>query len=333
MRIRWRGFELPTRVTCEEETLTPTYGKFVAEPFMRGFGITVGNSLRRVLLSSLEGAAPTSLRIKGIRHEFDALQGMFEDVTDVVLNLKQLLVKMEDNRPITLKISKKGKGPVTAKDIEPHHQIEVINPELVLATLTEDILFEAEITVAKGRGLVLAEEHNIKDQPVGTIAVDSIFTPVRRVRYHNENTRVGQLTNFDKLILEIWTDGTVAPKMALIEASTILRKHFNPFIKQTDLAEEVEKEDSTPEDVGAAPSGPDAELAAKIAKPITELEPSVRAYNCLKAEGIKTIGDLVARNESDMLKIRNFGKTSMKELKKKLEQFGLSFGMKIDRKE
>lgn len=329
MRIKWRGFELPTRVSCDKDTLTESYGHFVIEPFMRGFGTTIGNSMRRVLLSSLAGAAATAVLIKNAKHEFDPLEGVMEDTTDIILKLKNLLVSIDSDEPITLKLIKKGKGPVTAGDIEPHHQVEIINPELVICNLTDNVEFEADITVQTGRGYVLAEEKDIKHFPVETIAIDSIYSPVRRVRYDIEHTRIGQLTNFDKLKLEIWTDGTVDPEMALVEAATILRKHMNPFIKYFELGEEVEKEDKSPEEIGVEEDSEDTELAAKLSLPITELEPSVRAYNCLKAEGMKTLGDLCERPESDMLKIRNFGKTSMKELKKKLEQFGLTFGMKV----
>ncbi|GIW71455.1 MAG: hypothetical protein KatS3mg102_0997 [Planctomycetota bacterium] len=240
MRARWRSFELPTKVEVERETLTRSYGKFIAEPFERGFGTTIGNSLRRVLLSSLEGAAVTHVKIDGALHEFSSLEGVLEDVTDIVLNVKNLLVAVHSEQPRTLKIDVKRKGEVTAADIQPDPQVEIINPELVIATLTEEVAFRMELTVRRGRGYVTAEENDTEDREIGVIPVDSLFSPVRRVRFRTENTRVGQLTDYDKLILEIWTNGTVDPEHALVEAGKILRKHLIPFVNYYELGERLE---------------------------------------------------------------------------------------------
>lgn len=344
MRIRWRGFELPTHVTLEKDTSSDRYGKFVAEPFERGYGVTVGNSLRRVLLSSLEGAAVSSVRVevahKGedgkpktthISHEFTAIPGLYEDVTDLVLNLKELRLKLYTDEPVTLKLERRTKGPVKAGDIQRDERVEVVNPELLLCTLTDDITLNIEMSARKGRGYRTAEENINPEMAIGVIPIDSIYTPVRRVRYKVENTRVGQQTDFDKLILEIWTDGTITPEMALVEASTILRKHFNPFVKYFELGKQMEA-------IGAeVPAGvlegveetTAKEIRDKLKLPVSVLEPSVRAENCLAAANIQTLGDLVKMNEVDVLKIKNFGKTSLKEIKKKLADMGLSFGMEV----
>jgi DNA-directed RNA polymerase subunit alpha len=344
MRIRWRGFELPTHVTLEKETATERYGKFTAEPFERGYGVTIGNSLRRVLLSSLEGAAASSIRLevthKGedgkqktthVSHEFTAIPGVYEDVTDVVLNVKELRLKLHTDEPVTIKLDKKGKGPVKAGDIVPDERFEVVNPDLVICTLTDDVALELEMAARKGRGYRTAEENIAADQAIGVIPIDSIYTPVRRVRYKVENTRVGQQTDYDKLILEVWTDGTVQPEMALVEAATILRKHLNPFVKYFELGKQIEAaavvapigELETPEEAGVR------ELREKLNLPISVVEPSVRAENCLTAAEIRTLGQLVAMTEADALKIKNFGMTSLKEIKKKLGDMGLSFGMEV----
>jgi len=344
MRIRWRGFELPTHVTLEKDTANDRYGKFVAEPFERGYGVTVGNSLRRVLLSSLEGAAVSSLRVevthKGedgkpktthVSHEFTAIPGLYEDITDVVLNIKELRLKLHTDEAVTFKVDRKTKGPVKAGDIQRDERFEIVNPELVICTLTEDVAFNLEMTARKGRGYRTAEENINADQPIGVIPIDSIYTPVRRVRYKVENTRVGQQTDFDKLILEIWTDGTVTPELALVEASTILRKHFNPFVKYFELGKQIETA-GVQEPVGELETGEETgakEMRDKLKLPVSVLEPSVRAENCLAAASIQTLGDLVRMSEADVLRIKNFGKTSLKEIKKKLADMGLAFGMEI----
>ena len=345
MRIRWRGFELPTHVTLEKDTANERYGKFVAEPFERGYGVTVGNSLRRVLLSSLEGAAVASVRVevthKGedgklktthVSHEFTAIPGLYEDVTDLVLNLKELRLKLHTDEPVTLKVEKRTKGPVKAGDIVRDERFEIVNPDLLLCSVTaDDVTINLEMTARKGRGYRTAEENITSEMAIGVIPIDSIYTPVRRVRYKVENTRVGQQTDYDKLVLEIWTDGTVTPEMALVESSTILRKHFNPFVKYFELGKQMETAGAAAP-VGELEVGEETsvkEIRDKLKLPVSVLEPSVRAENCLAAANIQTLGDLVKLNEADVLKIKNFGKTSLKEIKKKLGDMGLSFGMEV----
>ncbi|MFH0939172.1 MAG: DNA-directed RNA polymerase subunit alpha [Planctomycetota bacterium] len=344
MRIRWRGFELPTHIALEKETATDCYGKFVAEPFERGYGVTVGNSLRRVLLSSLEGAAVSSVRVevthKGedgksktthVAHEFTAIPGLYEDVTDLVLNLKELRLKLHTDEPVVIKLERRNKGPVKAGDIICDERFEIINSDLLLCTLTNDITLNLEITARKGRGYRTAEENITPEMAIGIIPCDSIYTPVRRVRYKVENTRVGQQTDFDKLLIEIWTDGTLSPEMALVEASTILRKHFNPFVKYFEMGRQMEEVASSeaPAQLESGEGVSSNELRDKLKQAISSLEPSVRAKNCLTAANIQILGDLVKRSEADMLKIRNFGKTSLKEIKKKLADIGMSFGMEV----
>ncbi|MHC4883984.1 MAG: DNA-directed RNA polymerase subunit alpha [Planctomycetota bacterium] len=336
MRIRWRGFELPTRVILEESTCSDTYGKFIAEPFERGYGITVGNSLRRVLLSSIEGTAPISVKFGQVNHEFTAIPGVYDDITNIILNLKGLLVKISGNGPEVIRLSKKGPGEVKAGDFEANHNVEIVNPDLVLANIVgEDAELSMEVTVAKGRGYKRAEELASTESELGLIPIDATFSPVVRTRWSTEDTRVGQMTNYDRLFLEIWTDGTVKPEDALVEASSILRKHLNPFIKYFELGAELENEDVVAEVSGEESDSAvveDKELMDKIDQPVSVLDPSVRAANCLAAEGIKTIRDLVCRQESDMLQVRNFGKTSLKEIKAKLAEMGISFGMDVTRR-
>lgn len=328
MRIRWRSFELPTRVVPDQEILSDSYGRFVAEPFERGFGISIGNSLRRVLLSSLEGSAVTSVKIEGVSHEFSTIEGVLEDVTDIVLNLKQLLVSLETDEPQKIRIDVGRKGEVKASDIQASPSVKIVNPDLHIATLTEDVPFKAEMEVRKGRGYVTAEENALGEQEIGLIPVDSIFSPVRRVKYTTENTRVGQMTNYDRLILEIWTDGTVAPEMALVEASKILRRHLNPFVQYFELGKELEQEKAREEESKLKEQEKD-ELRATLDQSVAELDLSVRSANCLEAENIKTIRDLVIRPETEMLKFRNFGKTSLKEIKDKLAERNLELGMDL----
>ncbi len=331
MRIRWRNLELPTRVVAEE--VSDTYGRFVAEPFEKGFGTTVGNGLRRVLLSSIEGSAVTHCKIRGVRHEFTALPYMAEDITDVVLNVKKLLVRLHQDGPVTLRIERTTKGAVTGADIVCDPGAEIVNPEVHVCTLTEDAEFACELTARRGRGYVTAEENAQPEPEIGVIPVDSIFSPVHRVRYRIENTRVGKLTNYDKLILEIWTDGTVRPDDALVEASKIFRKHLNPFVQYGMAGAEI-----VPEEMPATPlTLPEPEPAAKmlslkerLALPISDLDLSVRASNCLEAENIKTIGDLVRLSEADLLAFKNFGKTSLREVDQKLRSVGLKLDMDLE---
>jgi DNA-directed RNA polymerase subunit alpha len=332
MRIRWRGLELPSRVVRDEQLSTDTYGRFHVEPFERGFGTTVGNSLRRILLSSLEGAAVTHIRLKGAEHEFSSLTGVTEDVTDIILNVKGLIVKLDVDEVKELKISTNKAGPVTAGMIESDANVTIVNKDLVLATLTEDVPFEMVLTVGKGRGYVTASE-NIADadeQEIGVIAVDSIYSPVTRVRYATEDARVGQKTDYDRLILEIWTNGTVSPEMALVEASKILRKHLSPFVQYFELGSDVASDDAVSALQDANRAMIDPELQQKLNMSVQELDLSVRANNCLESAKIATVRELVKKTDGDLLKVRSFGKTSLREVKRKLADMGLSLGMDLD---
>ena len=326
MRIRWRGLELPSRVVSDQAVSTPTYGRFVVEPFERGFGITVGNSLRRILLSSLEGAAVTAIKIQGADHEFMSIPGVIEDVADIVLNVKSLVVKSHGEGARTINVRSEVKGPITADMIESDPAIEVINRDLVLATLSEDTPFSMELYVQTGRGYVPAEEmiDPDADQEAGLIQVDASFSPVTRVRYRTEDTRVGQKTNYDRLVLEIWTNGTITPEMAMVEAAKILRKHLNPFVEYFELGEQIVE--TGPIEVQ---EGVDVELQKKLSMSVHELELSVRANNCLEAAKIETVGQLVRLTEAELLKIRSFGKTSLREVKRRLTDLGLSLGMAV----
>ena len=329
MRIRWRNFELPSQVRLERETATNQYGRFLVEPFEKGFGTTIGNGLRRVLLSSIEGTAVTWVRIDGVVHEFSTIPGVLEDVTQIVLNIKKLRVKLHTDAPTPLRIDVNQKGEVRAEKIEGDHNVEIANPELKICTLTEDVRFFCEMQVKKGRGYVTAEENVSEELEIGTIPVDSIFSPVHRVRYAIENTRVGKSTDYDRLVLEIWTDGTVTPEMGLVEASKIYRKHLNPFVQYFDM-----KEDLAVEGGALAPEGDEGarrrEMVDLLNKSIDMLELSVRAKNCLDSENVATLRDLVTLSEPELLKVRNFGKTSLKEVKSKLAALGLSLGMNIE---
>ncbi len=327
MRIRWRGLELPTRVVSDEAVSTPTYGRFVVEPFERGFGTTVGNSLRRILLSSLAGAAVTSLKVAGVDHEFSSLAGVLEDVTDIVLNVKGLIVKSHSAEMKTMRVHGAVAGEVTADMIEADPAIEIINRDLVLATLTENVEFDMEMLVQTGRGFVPAEEmiDPDADQEIGRIHVDAVYSPVTRVRYTTEDTRVGQRTNYDRLVLEIWTNGTITPEMAMVEAAKILRKHLNPFVQYFELGETI-----IDAGVAEAEAEVDAELTKKLNMSVHELELSVRANNCLDSSKVHSVGELVTKTEADLLKIRSFGKTSLREVKRKLADLGLTLGMSVE---
>ena len=326
MRIRWRGLELPTRVVNDQDVSTPTYGRFSVEPFERGFGTTVGNALRRILLSSLEGAAVTSMKIHGAEHEFMSLPGVMEDVTDIVLNIKQLVVKSHADTPKTMRLHSEVKGVVTAEMMETDPAIEIINPELVIATLTDDVKFDMEMVVQGGRGYVPGEQmyDPDADQELGRIYIDASYSPVTRVRYRIENTRVGQRTNYDRLLLEIWTNGTITPEMALVEAAKIFRKHLNPFVQYFELGEQIIE--ATP---GEEHEEIDSELLRKLSMSVHELELGVRSNNCLEAGNIQTVGQLVNCPETELLQIRSFGKTSLREVKRKLQDLGLSLGMNV----
>ncbi len=329
MRIRWRGFELPTRVVVDRGTVTQGYGKFIAEPFERGYGHTIGNSLRRVLLSSLEGAAVIWAKIEGISHEFTAVPGCREDVTEIVLNLKQLLLRTDASGEQLLVVEKKGTGPVLAGDIQVNEKVEIVNPDLLICEMSDSATFKAEIGVRRGRGYRTAEELAVEggDRDLGVIPIDASFSPVRRVRYATENARVGQRTDYDRLTLEIWTDGTIGPEEALAEAGMILRKHLNPFVKYFELGREIPQAEAIRRELESPEEIRKRERLEQLSQPVSILDPSVRASNCLQAEGIRTLAELVRRSETEMLKVRNFGKTSLREIKKKLAELSLSFGM------
>jgi DNA-directed RNA polymerase subunit alpha len=277
-----------------------------------------------VLLSSLEGAAVRSIKIKGVQHEFSPLKGVMEDVVDIVLNCKNLIVKLEGDEPKTMKLAARGPGEVTADMISADTAVTILNKDLVIATLTEPVELEMEFTVAKGRGYVPAsEQYNRDEQEIGLIHMDAIYSPVQRVRYKIEETRVGQRTNYDKLTLEVWTNGTVAPEMALVEAAKILRKHLNPFVQYFEIGEDRVTDEA------AAAASVDEDLIRKLNMGIAELELSVRASNCLESARIETVGQLVTQTDADLLKLRSFGRTSLREVKRKLQDIGLDLGMTL----
>ena len=324
MHIRWRGLELPSMVTCEQETLSANYGKFVAEPFHRGFGTTVGNGLRRILLSSLEGSAVTQIKIQNALHEFTTIPGVLQDVTDIVLNIKSLVVKNHSETTRVLRVERNTAGDILAGDIETDESVDVINKDHVIATLTDDIPFVMEMVVENGRGYVPSTEHSQNVQEVGIIPIDAIFSPVTRVRYAVDETRVGQKTNYDKLTLEIWTDGSIGPEMAMVESAKILRKHLNPFVQYSELGPQVRSPARA-----TSNSGIDPALEAKLNMPIAELNLSVRAGNCLESENIMTVRELVSRSEDHLLEVRNFGETTLVEVQEKLRELGLHLGMRV----
>lgn len=331
MRIRWKGLELPTRVVLDETTARPTYGQFIAEPFERGFGVTIGNSIRRILLSSLEGAAVTGVRVEGALHEFTSVDGVIEDATDIILNLKGLIVRLEGSEPRTVTLEADQPGPVTAGMIQTDPNVEIVNPAHVICTLAKGARLAMEIRIKKGRGYVTAEENTPEgDQEIGFIPIDSHFSPVERVRYRTEDTRVGQRTNYDRLVLEVWTNGTVSPDMTLVEAAKIMRKHLNPFVEYFQLGEEVVAEQVAEADEVVGAEEYVSELERKLAMPIVELNLSVRASNCLESDNIMTVGQLVRLSEDGLLAIRSFGKTSLREVKRKLADLGLSLGMDLE---
>jgi DNA-directed RNA polymerase subunit alpha len=329
MRIRWRNFELPSKVVPDTETMTAEYGQFVIEPFERGFGHTIGNGLRRVLLSSIEGSAVTSVKIEGSSHEFDSMEGVYEDITDIILNLKRLRIQYEGTGSIACRLHKSGKGEVTGADVECEGDAHVVNSDLHIATLTMDRDLIIEMEVKRGRGYVAADENQDPHGELGLIPVDSIYSPVHRVRYAVEATRVGKLTNYDRLLLEIWTDGTVSPELALVEAAKIYRKHLNPFVlfdssvDETPIAEDPSMSEFNAENQQTS------ELEMILQVSITELELSVRARNCLDGANLRTLGDLVSLTESEVMHLKNLGKTSLTEIKNKLSERGLALGMTI----
>ncbi|MBW7888671.1 MAG: DNA-directed RNA polymerase subunit alpha [Bacteroidetes bacterium] len=317
-------FQMPERVELEESTATERYGKFIFQPLEKGYGVTIGNSLRRVLLSSLPGFAITAIRVDGIVHEFTSLPGVVEDVTDMVLNLKQVRLKATNKKIGKVTVPLKGPGKFTAEDIQKASpEVEILNPEIHIATLNKDANFEIELRIGRGKGYVTAEENKMPDQVVGLIPIDSIFTPIVNVRYFIESTRVGQQTDYEKLTLEVETDGSINPKEAVAYAGRVLRDHIQFFIN-FDTSLETEKEEVEQ----------DAEIA-RIRKilitPVDELELSVRSHNCLRAADIRTLGDLVRKEEAELLKFRNFGRKSLAELTAIVDENNLTFGMDVDK--
>jgi DNA-directed RNA polymerase subunit alpha len=302
-----------------KESLTPTYGKFIAEPFERGYGTTVGNALRRVLISSIEGAAVTNVKIEGLLHEFSGLEGILEDGAQIVLNVKKLVLRYHGKEPKKIIIDAKKAGEVLARDIQTDETVDIINPDLHICTLTKEVRFYMEMEVERGRGYVLAEKNKKEGSPIGVIPVDSLFSPVAKVNFSVEETRVGQITDYDRLILEIWTNKATGPEEALLYASNILQRHLDIFVNYGDLPEEEEEEEED-----------DQEFLDMIRKPISELELSVRSANCLEAASIKTIGDLIQKTETQMLKYKNFGKKSLAEISNILTVMGLQLGMNLE---
>ncbi len=341
MHVRWRGLELPARVTVDHKSLTPTFGRFITEPFERGFGTTVGNGLRRILLSSIEGAAVITINVIEVRkgaqktkvtHEFSTLPGVLEDVTDIVLNVKGLIVSTESDEPKRMRLSARHDGPagsevvVTCDLIDADPSVKIHNPDHVLATLTDrGAELDMEFTVVRGRGYqtAVAQIKRGEDQIIGEIPVDAIFTPVTRVRYRIEDTRIGQRTNYERLVLDIWTNGTISPELALVESAKILRKHLNPFVQYFDLGRDTVSAEAS------AAASVDDDLIRKLSMPVGDLELSVRASNCIESARIRTVGELVTKTENDLLGVRSFGRTSLREVKRKLEELGLALGMPL----
>jgi DNA-directed RNA polymerase subunit alpha len=315
----WKGFQKPKRLDFEPESLSATYGKFYAQPFERGFGTTIGNALRRVLLSSIEGAAITAVKIEGVLHEFSSLPGVVEDVTDIILNLKQIPIKMHttDEKILTLDVTRKGK--VTASDLQGDSSIDILDADAPIATLSENGKLQMEMRVSMGRGYVSADKNFDEDMGIGYIPIDSVHSPVRRVNYHVEAARIGQATDYDRLVLEVWTNGTVSPADAVGLAATLLRDHLTIFVNA-----EVETALEVPD--GELPEN----LAEYLNKSVDELELSVRSANCLKNAGIRTIRDLVQKSEKDMLETKNFGRKSLNEIRDILRPMGLSLGMELE---
>ncbi|NQT95739.1 MAG: DNA-directed RNA polymerase subunit alpha [Candidatus Omnitrophica bacterium] len=320
MGIAWRNFEMPKVLKPNDDTLTDTYGEFIAEPFERGYGMTLGNSMRRVLLSTVEGTAVTNIKIEGVEHEFASIPGVVEDVTQIILNIKRLVIRSHTSTPKPIFIKAQRKGKVTAKDIIADETLDIINPDLLIATLTKSTKLNIEMEIGRGRGYVPAERNKKESQTIGIIPIDSLFSPVTKVNFLVTDTRVGQITDYDKLILQIWTNGAVTPKEALLYASNVLQRHLDIFVNFGKLPEDLELVEEPEEDT---------EMIEKLKMPVSELELSVRSANCLEKAKIKTLGELVKKGESEMLKYRNFGKKSLTEIISVLEGMGISLGMKI----
>jgi DNA-directed RNA polymerase subunit alpha len=320
----WKGFQKPKRLEVERETLTDTFGRFTAQPFERGFATTVGNALRRVLLSSIEGAAITAVRVEGVLHEFSPIPGAMEDTTDLILNLKRVPLKMHVEHPKTLMLKTSQPGEVRAKDITPDPDIEILDPEAYIATLAAGSTLSVEMRVKQGRGYVSADKNFDEDLSIGWIPVDSVHSPVKKVNYFVENARVGQATDYEKLTLEVWSNAAVSPRDAVGLASKLMKDHLTIFIN-------IEDEEEEPAEVPAEMSEADREeWWEKLSKSVDEMELSVRSYNCLKNANIRTIGELVQKTEAEMLKTKNFGRKSLNEIKEILGSMGLSLGMKLD---
>ena len=323
MPKRLGKFELPSKLTKVEDGATPTYAKFIAEPFEAGYGHTVGNSLRRVLLSSIEGAAISSIKIDGVNHEFQSIDGVVEDVTEIVLNLKKVLIVSHKRETISLSVKATKAGAITAGDIQADANIQIVNPDQVICTLDSKRTFEAEIEIKTGRGYCPGEQNKKEEQPIGVIPIDSLFSPVKLVKYAVENTRVGQITDYDKLILEIWTDGRITPDDALKQSASILNHHLDVFDRVSEEAYEFESQQSEV-------SEEQNKLRKLLNMSVNEIELSVRAANCLNNANITTVGELAMKTEQEMLKYRNFGKKSLNEIKDKLTSLQLSLGMNFE---
>jgi DNA-directed RNA polymerase subunit alpha len=321
MYKNWRDLIRPKQLQVEKDTLTDTYGKFYAEPFERGFGTTLGNSLRRILLSSLQGAAITSVRIKGVLHEFSAIQGVTEDVTDIILNLKGVRLKLHSSDQATIRIVHKGEGVIKAGDILVGHNVEVMNPDHHIATCGKDANLDADLTVKMGKGYVSADRNRDEKAPVGTIPIDAIYSPIKKVNFAVSNARVGQMTDYDKLTIEVWTDGSAKPDDAISYAAKIMKEQLSIFINFDEDAEPQQYEESQEEK---------DKINENLYRTVDELELSVRSANCLKNAGIKLIGELVSKTEAEMLKTQNFGRKSLNEIKDILSEMGLTFGMKLE---
>ena len=316
-----KDFQIPMRVEVNKDTQSPTFGRFTTEAFERGFGTTIGNALRRILLSSLTGAAVTTVKIEGVVHEFSTISGVTEDVTAIILNIKSLRLALHTDKPKTIRLKKKGPGEAKGSDVLHDAEVTILTPDLHIATLDKDATLDIEMTVKHGRGYVPAERNKEEGLPIGVIAIDSVFSPIKRVNFHVENARVGRMTDYDKLAMEIWTDGTISPRDALSNAAGILREHLDIFINPEERSE------------GKSEAGYEEshrEVNKNLSRSVNELELSVRAANCLKNANIKTIADLVQKSEGEMLRTKNFGKKSLNEIKEILTEMGLSLGTKVE---
>ena len=316
-----KDFQIPMRVEVDKDTQSPTFGRFTTEAFERGFGTTIGNALRRILLSSLTGAAVTTVKIEGVVHEFSTISGVTEDVTAIILNIKSLRLAIHTDKPKTIRLKKKGPGEAKGSDVLHDAEVTILTPDLHIATLDKDATLDIEMTVKHGRGYVPAERNKEEGLPIGVIAIDSVFSPIKRVNFHVENARVGRMTDYDKLAMEIWTDGTISPRDALSNAAGILREHLDIFINPEERSE------------GKSEAGYEEshrEVNKNLSRSVNELELSVRAANCLKNANIKTIADLVQKSEGEMLRTKNFGKKSLNEIKEILTEMGLSLGTKVE---